>query len=274
MRNWFTKPSRGAQQSVVDIGKARHRHPAQHLTNLGITGQLPHWHMWLPENCGRLTHAGGNRLRFLDISQASMILKKRTDGVYSAGSDASEWRYTWKLEASTMLVHSAVRRCVPWARCITVPAVWKIGSEELYGLAMAQAPGVPPIVVVSMCMQPYEYLHNTAYHEIWHVAERLIRDDLIANLDAEMRRGFTYGSSKYIDSSIERRARAFASYAVSREMGLTYAAAPIDTTHGMFEYVYSGEFASEILSGSYDDVDEWMQAGRNDQDDEFWNPEY
>jgi hypothetical protein len=211
MRNWFTKAKQAHQQSVVDIGKARHRHPAQHLTNLSETGQLPHWHMWLPENCGRMTHSGGNRLRILDIRHAAAILKARGDGVFSAGTDATEWRYIRSIEASTMLVHSAVRRCTPWAQCITVPSLWKIGTPTLYGVAMGQAPGVPPIIAVGMCAQSYECVHNTAYHEIWHVAERLIRDDLIANLDAEMRRGFTYGSSKYIDSAIERRARAFAS---------------------------------------------------------------
>jgi len=87
------------------------------------------------------------------------------------------------------------------------------------------------------------------FHELWHYAE----NNILSERDCEIvyracRKGDTWGSA-YLDSDIERAARAFQHYASARASGVQMRPARRGTQQAVFERLYEGtEHAALVKS--------------------------
>ncbi|MBB3172600.1 hypothetical protein FHR90_000414 [Endobacter medicaginis] len=99
---------------------------------------------------------------------------------------------------------------------------------------------------------------------------RIVRD-----IDAALRQGVAIGDEDYYDTDIERRARAYAAYAVTRDMGMYYEK-PLreHTPQGAFEMVYTGNFGNMIVGSGDEVVAHWMSVGREEDEDDLWSVGY
>ncbi|WP_342627172.1 hypothetical protein AAC691_12815 [Nguyenibacter vanlangensis] len=95
--------------------------------------------------------------------------------------------------------------------------------------------------VTVFCEKFGRHAQSTLFHELWHYAENCLLSDADCEIVyAECRsRGDTWESA-YLDSDVERAARAFQHYASARASGLQFRPAKRGTAQHIFERLYEG----------------------------------
>ena len=165
------------------------------------------------------------------------------------------------------LVGELLARCAPWVRAYVGPRLWEVMDVECPvepgryyrmhdGKMAAENGGVAlvehdVILVAITCSLPY--VRDTLHHEIWHVADLRaggLNQEDVAAVDASVARGVAQPTA-YLNSAWERRARAYAAWAVAYDEGWRPAAIlgiPLSRTDRVFGYVYSGSYARDVAA--------------------------
>ena len=116
----------------------------------------------------------------------------------------------WK-GSTRATVGEIATRITPHAVWYAAPAFF--GCERDSGWAgLAFRAG--PVVVLRTCYGEHSTV-SSAFHEAWHVVERLLTREEMAAVDGAVGRGGNWQGG-YYDSMIERRARAFQNWAMAR----------------------------------------------------------
>ncbi|WP_284943738.1 hypothetical protein [Acidisoma cladoniae] len=140
------------------------------------------------------------------------------------------------------LIAEIACRLTPWSTWYLAP-----GFFDCH-LCSGKAWGEIEVVVCRTDINPPHSVAN-AYHESWHLAEALLRPDLLAALDARLASGPAWPGD-YYPQACERRARAFEHFAMLFDEGCRQIIAGdhVPSEIQLFWYVYSGGFGREIMS--------------------------
>lgn len=142
------------------------------------------------------------------------------------------------------IVAEIAARLTPWACWYWAPG-WD--AMEHYG---GHAWGTDSLAVCCCALEPVRAV-STAFHEAWHLAEALIRPDLLADLDRQLATGPSWPGD-YWPRAKERRARAFENFAMAALEGCRLEIGPLAAPEvAIFGRVFNGEFGREIMGGKY-----------------------
>ncbi len=194
-------------------------------------------------------HVERGQIRKLDW-QDTLALPTGVSGLSFSRGHTDPEKLQWKLTETARIMP----RIAPWVRVYVgcnIIRIAKGGIREPWGVAaLAQVPGEPSAILIEANLALSHYL-QVLYHEIWHVIEHdALNAEARATLDRECATGSAYDHETYHASKIERRARAFAAWAVLREEAPSLAVVrpskdgKLSMTE-IFEAVYGGAIAEQ-----------------------------
>ena len=139
------------------------------------------------------------------------------------------------------LVAEIARRVTPWSVWYLAPAFF--GGEGWRGMAWSAC----EVAICRTHVAPVDAL-SIAFHEAWHLAEGLLRRDILDALDARLATGPPWPGD-YYPRVKERRARAFTHFAMMLTEGCQQVAVGPSVPYevGLFWSVYNGDFGREVM---------------------------
>jgi hypothetical protein len=143
---------------------------------------------------------------------------------------------------SLPIVIDIATRITPWAVWYCAPAFF---DSHAYGAA---AWGASEVAICKTNLAP-AHAAEAAFHEAWHIAEALIRDDLLRSLDARLATGPDWPGETY-PRRVERRARAFEAFSRMMVEGcrMTVRGPAVPIEIQVFWLVLSGNLGREIMA--------------------------
>ena len=122
------------------------------------------------------------------------------------GKEDAAWE-----QSTRVTIGEIASRITPHAVWYAAPAFFACEKDDGWvGVAFTAG----PVVAIRTAFSE-RYTVSAAYHEAWHVVERLLTRDEMAAVDDAVGRGGDWNGD-YYDRRIERRARAFQSWAMAR----------------------------------------------------------
>ncbi|MGI4813776.1 MAG: hypothetical protein ACRYGG_10640, partial [Janthinobacterium lividum] len=132
---------------------------------------------------------------------------------------------------------------LPWCSAALAPQLAKDGNE-LCGFAV-WPPGNKPWILIS-ADQGAEEFTRTVHHECWHIAECMLAPETVQAVTDSLDANFEgYGEPEIYGDPSERRAVAYAAWAVLAESGLMITN-PHHPAMATFEHVYRGNLANSF----------------------------
>lgn len=172
-------------------------------------------------------------------------------------------------EETADAVQEIATRCAPWLKVYLGPRLWSVaysdtdsnlscrantkrlidGSIAYEHLGLACTNGGDAILVAASIRMPA--VISTLHHELWHMLERHLAPDDMDVVNSSIERGESR-SGYYLASPIERRARAYESWASAYDEGwrpATICGVIVSRLDRIFSYVHSGDLATELMAG-------------------------
>ncbi|CAO3460770.1 hypothetical protein [Azospirillum argentinense] len=189
-----------------------------------------------------------------DIHEATVV-----EGLFSARFAAGHIppdREVWLRNEITALT----ARCCPWVNCHIGPNLYVTdllsGTNGAFWGYYHPNVGEYGSIFVNTELRTDRVIETT-HHEIWHIVRPCLRREALAAVDAHVQRGSRWANHAYLNEADERRARAYAHYAMLWDEGCSV---PVDTSDidigrlglgkmdhlRVFWSVYSGGAAREI----------------------------